>query len=104
MKKTFTLLLLSIAPLLGLANQSTEILEHSQKIFNRSCAMCHGKQGERSALNQSAIINSLKAEEIITALEKRKAGEIVGAGNAAKSRLSEDEIKGLADYISHLKP
>ncbi|MFZ7240052.1 c-type cytochrome [Avibacterium avium] len=104
MKKTFTLLLLSALPLSGLANQSAEMLEHSQKIFNRSCAMCHGKQGERSALNQSAIINSLKTEEIITALEKRKAGEIVGAGNAAKSRLSENDIKSLAEYIPSLKP
>ncbi len=89
--------------LLALNSHANESLEHTQKIFNRSCAMCHGKQGEKSALNQSAIINNLKTEEILTALEKRKAGEIVGAGNAAKSRLSEEEMKGLAEYIPTLK-
>ena len=25
-------------------------IEHGQKIFNRSCALCHGKQAEKSAM------------------------------------------------------
>lgn len=77
-------------------------MENSEKIFNRTCAMCHGKQGERSALNQSAIINTLKTEEILTALKKRRAGEIVGAGNSVKSRLTEEEVKALAEYVPTL--
>lgn len=102
MKTYASTLFLIIGSLLAFNSQADESLEHAQKVFNRSCAMCHGKQGEKSALNQSTIINRLKTEEIITALEKRKAGEIVGAGNAAKSRLSEDEIKALAEFIPTL--
>ncbi|PJG82651.1 c-type cytochrome [Caviibacterium pharyngocola] len=78
-------------------------LERGKRLFNQSCAMCHGKQGEKSALDQSALLNTLKTDEIITALQARKAGEIVGAGNAAKNRLSEEDMKSLAEYIETLK-
>ena len=47
-------------------------IEHGQKIFNRSCALCHGKQAEKSAMGQSQIVNTLSQEKIITSLQDRE--------------------------------
>ena len=75
----------------------------AEKIYKRSCATCHGKSGEKPAMGESKIINQLKTEEISTALFERKSGKIVGAGNPAKQRLSEAEIKSLSEFIPSLK-
>lgn len=75
----------------------------AEKIYKRSCATCHGKQGEKAAMGESKIINQLKPTDISTALLARKKGEIIGAGNPAKQRLSEDEIQSLAEFIATLK-
>ncbi|OOF58781.1 c-type cytochrome [Rodentibacter myodis] len=75
----------------------------AEKIYKRSCATCHGKQGEKAAIGESKIINQLKPTEISTALLARKKGEIIGAGNPAKQRLSEEDIQSLAEFIATLK-
>lgn len=77
--------------------------QRGEKLFNQSCALCHGKQAEKSAMNQSAIVNTLEADEIIESLQLRKEGKIKGAGNAAKARLNEQDIKNIAEYIQTLK-
>lgn len=92
----FTLVLATVA------NAETT-LEHGENVFSQNCAICHGQQGEKSALNQSAIINKLSVDEIVTALKKRKSGEIVGPGNPVKSRLNEDDMKAVAEYLQTLK-
>ncbi|STO60770.1 Cytochrome c-554(547) [Canicola haemoglobinophilus] len=78
-------------------------IEAGKHTFNQNCALCHGKQADKSALNQSAIIKNLKKEEIITALQERKAGNIKGAGNMPKSRLSEQDMENIAEYLQTLK-
>ncbi|BFU59955.1 MULTISPECIES: c-type cytochrome [Rodentibacter] len=75
----------------------------AEKIYKRSCATCHGKRGEKPAMGESKIINQLKTETISTALLERKNGKIIGAGNPAKQRLSEEEIKALSEFIPTLK-
>ncbi|OOF68242.1 c-type cytochrome [Rodentibacter caecimuris] len=75
----------------------------AEKVYKRSCATCHGKKGERSAIGKSKIINQLKTEEISTALFDRKKGNIIGAGNPAKQRLSEEEIKALSKFVPTLQ-
>ncbi|WP_032092761.1 MULTISPECIES: c-type cytochrome [Pasteurellaceae] len=103
MKTRYSILTLLLTSSLAASVQADTNLERGKRLFNQSCAICHGKQGEKSALNQSIHINTLKTDEIITALEKRKAGEIVGAGNAAKSRLNPEDMQAVADYIQSLK-
>ena len=44
-----------------------------------------------------------KAEEISSALFDHKSGKIVGAGNPAKQRLSNEEIHALSEFIPGLK-
>lgn len=78
-------------------------LAQAEKIYKRSCATCHGKFAEKPAMGQSAIINTLNSDEIYTALSDRKSGKVVGAGNMAKSRLSDEEMKALAGFVPTLK-
>ncbi|WP_133543503.1 c-type cytochrome [Mesocricetibacter intestinalis] len=73
-----------------------------QRIFRLSCASCHGKQGEKKAVDQSELINRLQSDEIITALKARKRGEIKGAGNKVKERLSEKDMQDVAEFIQTL--
>ena len=82
---------------------ATPALSAEADLVKRSCATCHGKQGEKPAMGESKIINQLKPEEISTALSERKAGNITGAGSPAKQRLSEQDIHNLSEYIQTLK-
>ena len=102
-------LLSTLLPVLGFlfatpALSAEADLVKAEKVYKRSCATCHGKQGEKPAMGESKIINQLKPEEISTALSERKAGNITaGAGNPAKQRLSEQDIHNLSEYIQILK-
>ena len=78
-------------------------LVKAEKVYKRSCATCHGKQGEKPAMGESKIINQLKPEEISTALSERKMWKIIGAGNPAKQRLSDEDIRNLSEYIKNFK-
>ena len=78
-------------------------MEKAENFYKRTCATCHGKSAEKSALGQSKIINTLNSEEIYTALSDRKSGKIQGAGNMIKSRLNEEEIKMLSAFVPTLK-
>ena len=79
---TFTCFRLFIAPP---ALSAEADLVKAEKVYKRSCATCHGKQGEKPAMGESKIINQLKPEEISTALSERKAGNIPSAGSPANN-------------------
>ena len=101
-------LLSTLLPVLGFlfvppAFSAEADLVKAEKVYKRSCATCHGKQGEKPAMGESKIINQLKSEEISTALSERKAGNIPSAGSPAKQRLSEQDIHNLSEYIQTLK-
>lgn len=106
MKRIYTTLLslsLLTASQLVLANVNNVNIEKAENFYKRTCATCHGKSAEKPALGQSRIINTLNSEEIYTALSDRKSGKIQGAGNMVKSRLSEEEIKMLSEFVPTLK-
>ena len=101
-------LLSTLLPILGFlfttpALSAEADLAKAEKVYKRSCATCHGKQGEKPAMGESKIINQLQPEEISTALSERKAGNIPSAGSPAKQRLSEQDIHNLSEYIQTLK-
>lgn len=75
----------------------------AEKLYRRSCATCHGKTAEKPAMGKSKIVNQLSSEEIWVALTDRKNGKVNGGGNAAKRRLSDEEIKVLSEYLPSLK-
>ncbi|MGC6406317.1 c-type cytochrome [Bisgaard Taxon 45] len=100
MKKYYSTLwiLLVLSPL----TQANVSVERGQQLF-KPCSFCHGNQAEKSALNQSRPLKDLPADEIIKGLKARKEGQIIGAGNAAKSRLSEEDMQSIAKFIETLK-
>ena len=72
------------------------------------CAGCHGKNGEKSALNKSAIIAGQDATKTVEQLNGYKAGTLNqhGMGGMMKMQvasLDEKAIQEVADYISTLK-
>ena len=98
MKKRYLFLLL--ISFFAFSTQADEW--RGQKIFKRSCALCHGNDGEKHAMDQSKIINQMTQSEIIQALQDRKSGKIDGGGNRAKARLSEQDMQDVAEFIEHL--
>lgn len=78
-------------------------LAQVEKLYKRACSTCHGRAAEKPAMGESKIINTLNSDEIYTALSDRKSGKIQGAGNMAKSRLTEQEMKSLSEFVPTLK-
>lgn len=68
------------------------------------CAGCHGKNGEKSALNKSAIIANWSVSQIEDALNGYKAGTYGGAMKGMMvgqvKSLSEADITAIAEYIA----
>ncbi|WP_279716420.1 c-type cytochrome [Chelonobacter oris] len=73
-----------------------------KRTYQQTCAMCHGRHAEKQALDTSAVIAGMPHTEIVTALEKRKNGEIEGGGNTVKARLTEQDMQNIAAYIETL--
>ncbi|WP_267524779.1 c-type cytochrome [Campylobacter sp. MG1] len=73
----------------------------------KTCATCHGKQAEKSALNKSKIIADFSEEEIIKSLKGYQDDTYGGASKALMKpnvkKLNDDDIKALASYIVSLK-
>ena len=72
-------------------------LAQAEKLYKRACSTCHGRAAEKPAMGESKIINALNSDEIYTALSDRKSGKI------AKSRLTEQEMKSLSEFVPTLK-
>ncbi len=76
------------------------------KTLYNACAACHGINAEKAALGKSQVIKGWSVEKTTTALNGYKDGTYGGAmkglmkGQAAK--LSADETKAIAEYISKL--
>ena len=72
-----------------------------------ACSGCHGVKGEKKAMGRSKVINKMSKKEIVTALKGYKAGTYGGPMKAIMKgqsmRLSEADIKTLANYITSLK-
>lgn len=73
----------------------------------KTCAGCHGAQGEKAALGKSQIIQGWDAGKTTAALEGYKNGSYGGAMKGVMagqaSKLSSEDIELLANYIATLK-
>jgi cytochrome c553 len=73
------------------------------KLFT-ACAGCHGSHGEKKAMGKSQIIKGWDSAKVSAALHGYKDGTYGGAMKAIMkgqaSKLSDDEIKAIGDYIS----
>ena len=73
----------------------------------QGCAGCHGSHGEKKALGKSETIQGWSVAKVQSALEEYKKGtrNLYGMGalmKAQTSKLSQEQIKELAEYISKL--
>ncbi|MGE4319443.1 MAG: cytochrome c [Deferribacterales bacterium] len=70
------------------------------------CKGCHGADGSKKAMGVSPVIKDQPAADIVKKLNGYKDGTYGGAKKAMMAsqagKLSPDEIKALADYISKL--
>jgi cytochrome c553 len=75
-------------------------------LFN-SCKGCHGMKGEKVAMGKSKIIAKMSSSEIKKALIGYKDGTYGGSMKAVMKgqviRLSDEDIRSLASYITSLK-
>lgn len=82
------------------------VASNSGETIFKACAACHGSHAEKKALNRSQIIKGWEASKVENALHGYKDGSYGGAmkgvmkGQALK--LSDADIKAVADYISKL--
>ncbi len=72
----------------------------------QACAGCHGADASKAALGKSQIIKGWDAKKISDALHGYKAGTYGGTMKSLMvgqvSKLSDDDIKALAEHISKL--
>ena len=82
-----------------------KVAPDGEKLY-MACAACHGAKGEKSALGKSKVIQGWSVVKIEDALKGYKNGSYGGAmkgimkGQASK--LSDDEMAAVAEYISKL--
>jgi len=73
----------------------------------KHCASCHGVKGEKKALGKSQVIAGWDSVKVVTALKGYTKGTYGGSMKAVMkgqaSKLSDDDMKAVADYISTLK-
>ncbi|MBU1667744.1 c-type cytochrome [bacterium] len=87
---------------------STLAMANGEELY-KNCAGCHGDNGQKKALQQSAPIGGQASDTTIKQLTAYKNGELnqYGLGNIMKMQLltlTEENIRDLANYIAKLKP
>ncbi len=84
---------------------TTTATASGESIF-KVCASCHGTNGEKAALGKSQIIKGWSASKVADALKGYKAdtygAAMKGIMKGQASKLSNDEIKAVSEYISKL--
>lgn len=86
----------------------TATIASATPLFEK-CAACHGKNGERHSQGLTRSIAGMDAKEITKILQEYKAKkrDTYGLGSMMQGqagKLSEDNIKELAKYVSSLPP
>lgn len=85
---------------------ATSLMADGAAIYAK-CVGCHGANGEKSALNKSAVIKGQDAAKTVEQLNGYKAGTLnqYGMGGLMKGQvaaLSDEDIKAVSDYIAGL--
>lgn len=75
-------------------------------VFAQKCASCHGKQGEKAALNKSQIIAGWEKERTLSALKGYKDGSygssLKGIMKGQVGGLNDQQLQAVSEYISTL--
>lgn len=88
------------------AEQVDEEPVNGHAIFVHKCVSCHGKNGEKLALNVSEAISGWEAERTVSALKGYRNGtygkNLKGIMKGQVSSLSDKQIEAVAGYIATL--
>ncbi len=92
----------------GLILVSSLAYADGAKIFEKTCAVCHGDRAQKSSLGVSKVIAGQSASVTVEKLKGYKSGGLnqYGFGNMMRNRatkLSDDEMKAVAKYVESLK-
>ncbi|WP_345971041.1 MULTISPECIES: c-type cytochrome [Sulfurimonas] len=86
--------------------QSASVAEASPAVLFQKCAACHGNQGEKMALNQSAAIGEWESKRIADAIIGYQKGTYGGAMKTLMQNQVKDltpvQVEALSDYIANL--
>ena len=91
--------LLSASLLMGASGES---------IYQKKCASCHGKMGEKKALGQSNVIQGMKTDEFVSLVNAFATGEkkAMPIAKIVKKqfldRYNAEEIQAVAEYVNKL--
>lgn len=73
----------------------------------QKCAKCHGENGKNRAFGKSSKIAGWKAEQTISVINifknMSKYDKFARVMNKQVSKLNDDEIRAVAEYISRLR-
>lgn len=86
----------------------TMAMADGAELYKR-CAVCHGEHAHKQSLNVSAVIAGWEPAKIIERLHEYKAGKRNAYGfgkmmSGQATKLTEAEMKEVAEYISKLEP
>ena len=87
------------------SKKSPVVALDGSKLFQK-CTACHGMHAEKKALNKSHVIKGWSSVSVIKAINDYKDGSygssMKSVMKAQVSKLSQEEVKALAKYISTL--
>ncbi len=79
-----------------------------ESIYQKKCASCHGKMGEKKALGHSNIIKGMDTEKFMNLTKAFATGEekAMPIAKIVKKqfidRYNEEEIRSVAEYVNKL--
>ncbi len=80
----------------------------AESIYQKKCASCHGKMGEKKALGHSHVIKGMKTDKFVSYLNAFVTGEkkAMPIAKIVKKqfldRYSDEEIQAVAEYVNQL--
>lgn len=80
----------------------------AKSIYQKKCASCHGKKGEKKALGHSNVIKGMDTEKFITLTKAFATGEkkAMPLSKMIKKQFvdkyDDKEIKAVAEYVNKL--
>ena len=79
-----------------------------KSIYNKECASCHGKKGEKHALGHSHSIHGMPANKVMSLTHDYASGKKKGMPVAKTikkkflNKYSQEDVKAVAEYVSKL--
>ena len=94
--------------MLPVLSASVLMAASGESIYQKKCASCHGKMGEKKALGHSNVIKGMETEKFVTLTKAFATGEqkAMPIAKIVKKqfidRYNDEEIQAVAEYVNKL--